>query len=120
MKALQDRKVVVLCVQNGQMQNAQAALRGAREFKADARLSAATEIVTLDAQDESEADFFKELQIDPRSSQPMTVVLAPPGQPIARFAGAVTKAQLVASVTSAKSGCCPGGQCCPGGKCGPK
>ena len=117
MKALQDRKIVVLCVQNGQ--HSQAAMQGVYEFKADARFNTAAEIVTIDAHDQSEATFVKDLQIDRRTSQPVTVVLAPPGQPIARFTGRVTKDQLVAKVSAAKSGCCPGGQCGPDGKCSP-
>ena len=117
MKALQDRKLVVLCVQNGQ--HSQSALQGAYEFKADARFKGAAEIVAIDAQDQSEAAFIKDLRIDRRTSQPVTVVLAPPGQPVARFTGRVTKAQLVAKVTAAQSDCCPGGECGPDGKCGP-
>ena len=118
MKALGDQKLVVLCVQKGQ--HSQTSLRGVYEFKADARFKTAAEIVTLDAQDQSEATFMKALQIDPRTSQPVTVVLAPSGQPIARFTGLVTKDQLVAKVTATNSSCCPDGQCCPGGKCGPQ
>ena len=55
----------------------------------------------------------------PRTSQAVTVVLAPPGQPVATFAGPVTKDQIVAKIASAQSGACAGGKCGPGG-CGPK
>lgn len=116
MKALQDRKLVLLCIGNQQTPYMQAALRGAQEFKTDARFASATEIVTLDPADREETPLLSDLQVDPRNPQPTTVLLAPPGQPIARFTGAVTKDQIVAKV---QAGPCAGGQCGPGG-CGPK
>jgi len=119
MKALQDRKLVVLCVASQRTPHAQAALQGARDFRADARFASATEVVTLNPNDPAETGFLRQLQVDPRSPQATTVLLAPPGQPIARFSGAVTKDQIVAKVASAKSGPCANGQCGPGG-CGPR
>jgi len=58
MKALQDRKLVLLCVQSQQTQFSQAALQGARSFKADERFAQATEVVTIDPGDGSEASFL--------------------------------------------------------------
>ena len=114
MKALQDRKLVLLCVQNQQTQFTQAALQGARDFKADARFAAATEVVTIDPSDAREASFLRALQVDSRTPMAVTVLLAPPGQPVAAFAGAVSKDEIVAKV---EAGPCAGGQCGPGGCC---
>lgn len=119
LKALQQRKLVLLCIQNQRTQFSQAALSGARDFKADPRFTGATEIVTLDPEDRSEAAFLKDLRVDPRTVTAVTFVLAPPGGPVAKFAGPVTKDQIVAKVTAAQSGPCAGGKCGPGG-CGPK
>jgi len=47
------------------------------------------------------------------------VFFAPPASMIAKFDAAATKQQIVAKLTSAQSGCCPGGKCGPNG-CGPK
>lgn len=47
LKALQDRKLVLLCVQNQRTQFNQAAMQGALGFKSDARFGSATEIVTV-------------------------------------------------------------------------
>ena len=119
MKALQERKLVVLCVANQRTQYAQAALKGAHDFRADARFAAASEVVVLDPEDPAEAGFLHDLQVDPRSPQAMTVLLAPPGQPIGKFSGPVTKDHLVAKLASAQSDPCAGGKCGPGG-CGPR
>jgi hypothetical protein len=71
----------------------------------------------MDPGDPTEASFLESLQVDPRTPTAITVLLAPPGQPVATFAGAVTKDQIVAKV---QAGPCAGGQCGPGGCCGPK
>ena len=116
LKCMQDRKLVLLCVQNEKTQFTQAAMTAARNFKADARYAKATEIVTVNPEDRAEAAFLQDLKVDPRTSQAVTVVLAPPGQPVASFVGVVTKDQIVAKV---QAGPCANGQCGPGG-CGPK
>ena len=107
----------MLCVQNQQTQFSQAALQGAQEFKGDARFAKATEVVMIDPSDDTEASFLQTLQVDPRTPTAVTVLLAPPGQPVARFAGAVTKDQIVEKV---QAGPCAGGKCGPGGCCPPK
>lgn len=119
MKALQERKLVLLCVQNGAVPVNPDAMRGVREFKADPHYAPYTEIVHLDTGDAAEARFLQDLQVAPQSADPVTVFLAPPGTMVGKFEGSVTKEELVAKLASAQSGCCPGGQCGPGG-CGPK
>ena len=119
LKAMQDRKLVLLCVQNQSTQSNQAAAKGVQDFKADPRFGQATEVVHLNPSDGAETTLLKGLQVDPRTSTAVTVLLAPPGGPIAKFTGAVTKEQIVAKVASAQSGPCANGQCGPGG-CGPK
>jgi hypothetical protein len=118
MKALQDRKLVLLCVQNRQMASSYAAWQGAQSFKADARFASSTEIVALDPADAQESAFLQSLQVNPGTPDAVTILLAPPGQPVARFVGAVSKDEIAAKLTSAQSSCCPGGKCGPGG-CGP-
>ena len=119
LKALQDRKLVLLCVQNQGKQFARETMSAAQNFKADARFASATEIVTVNPDDRAEAALLRDLKINPQTPQAVTVVLAPPGQPVATFVGAVTKGQIVAKVAAAQSGPCVNGQCGPGG-CGPK
>lgn len=120
LKALQERKLVVLCVQKARSAaGVWAAPPGVREFATDARFARFTQVVALDVDDQTEAGFLRQLQVDARPAAPVTVLLAPPGSVLGKFEGSVTKEQLVAKVASAQSGPCAGGQCGPNG-CGPK
>ncbi len=77
----------------------------------------ATEIVVLNARDQSEAAFLKDLQVDANSAKPVTVMFAPPASMIGKFDAKVTKQQIIDKISSAQSGCCPGGKCGPNGCC---
>ena len=117
MKQLQDNRLVFLCVQNGNTESNDEALKGVREFKADDRFAQATEIVMLDPTNTAEASFLRDLQIDPKTEMAVTVFLAPPGIPVAMYEGVTSKDELVAALEQAGSACGPGG-CGPSG-CGP-
>jgi hypothetical protein len=119
MKALQDKKLVFVCVQNGKKQANEAALKGVREFKADERFGEATEVVMLDPADAAEVTFLKDLKIDPKTSDAVTAFLVPPGAVIAEFKGATNKDDLATALQKASANPCAGGSCGPGG-CGPK
>lgn len=119
MKALQEGKLVFLCVQNHETKSNEEALKGVKEFQADERFASATEIVILDPADPAEASFLGDLKIDPRTSAAVTAFLAPPGAAIAEFEGPTQKDQLVAALQNAASNPCAGGSCGPGG-CGPR
>lgn len=116
LKPLQDRKLVLLCLQDRSMPSE---FQGVRDFAADPRFASSAQIVTIDSTDQSEAGFLRSLKVDPRRDSGAAILLAPPGQPVAKFASTVTKEQIVARVTASSSGCCPGGSCGPGGQCGP-
>jgi hypothetical protein len=118
MKSLQDGKLVFLCVQNANTEFNDEAMQGIGDFKADSRFADATEVVSLDPADSEEAGFLADLNIPADTANAVTVFLAPPGMPIAMYEGATDKDQLVKTLESAGSGCCPGGSCGPGG-CGP-
>jgi len=118
MKHLQDGKLVFVCVQNGKTKSNDAALQGVRDFKAASRFAGASEIVMLDPTDSAEAPFLADLKIESNAEEAVTVFMAPPGSVIEEYKGATDKAQLVATLQKASSGCA-GGQCGPGG-CGPR
>jgi hypothetical protein len=120
LKAIQDGKLVLLCVMDRQNTHEPASVpAAARDFKADARFGPATEIVLLNADDAGEATFLRELKVDPRAALPLTVFLAPPGSVIGTFSARATKDQLVAQLAAVQSNPCAGGKCGPNG-CGPK
>lgn len=120
LKALQMRKLVLLCLQNTRSANNEAALKGVRDFQADPRFVNATEIVVIDPSNEKEQKFLNQLAIDTHSLQATTVLISPPAEVIATYQGPITKTQLVSDLQKATSGCCGPGGCCPGGKCGSK
>ena len=119
MRAIQDRHLILLCVQSDQTRFNQEAMQGVEAFKADPQYAKATEVVVLNPADKAEQPFLKALQVNPQTATAVTLLVTPPGAPVASFEGAVTKTQIAAKLASAQSGCCPGGKCGPGG-CGPK
>ena len=118
MKALQENKLVLLCVQNGSTKSKDDAMRGVRNFKGDSRFAQATEVVMLDPADAAERSLLADLKVDPQESEAVTAFLVPPGSVIAEFKGATDKDVLVAALQRASTSCGPNG-CGPGG-CGPK
>jgi hypothetical protein len=118
LKALQDRKLVFLCAQNGTTKLNDTAMKGVNDFKADERFAQATEIIKINPSDAAEKKFLTQLQIDPKADQATTVFLAPPSTIIGKFSGATDKDKLIATLQAASSGCGAGG-CGPKG-CAPK
>ncbi|KLU05592.1 hypothetical protein RISK_002224 [Rhodopirellula islandica] len=122
LKAMQDRKLVLLCVKRDT--NA-VAFQGAHALTQDERFAASTQIVNVDPTDASEQSFLQSLKVDVSAGKGVMVVLTPPGQPVATFAENATKDEIVERLTAASSACCPDGQCapgqqcCPGGNCAP-
>ena len=115
LKALQERRLVLVSIQNGSTASNDAAMKGVHDFKADPNYGPSTELVAIDPADPAEAGFLKLLQVAPQTKEAVTVCLRPPGQAIARFSGGTDKDMIVAAV-SAGGGCGPNG-CGPGG-CG--
>jgi hypothetical protein len=120
LKALQDRKLVLVCVMDQASQPDYIVLpQGVRDFKADKQYGPASEIVLLNSQEQNEAAFMKELGVEANSATPVTVLLAPPGSTIGKFDAKASKQQIIAKLVNAQSNPCAGGKCGPNG-CGPK
>jgi hypothetical protein len=111
MKAIWDRHSILLCVQNGKTQLNDEAMKGVKAFKDDPKYTKGTDVVMLDPADTAEQDFLKDLQVDPSAGKAITVLVMPPGAPVARFTGALTKDQIETAVNDAKSSCPPGCKC---------
>lgn len=107
LKALQDKKLVILCAQPEVSAEIPA---GVQQFQADAKFKDRTQVVTVQATDPSEAKFLAQLRMP--TNQPTSVVafMAPPGVMIGVFRGDVTHRQLAEKLAAA-------GQCCDDKNC---
>ncbi|MEW6138100.1 MAG: hypothetical protein AB1733_07700 [Thermodesulfobacteriota bacterium] len=115
LKAIQDGKLVVLCLQNGQTRLNAEAMRGVQSFKEDQRYSRAVEVLMLDPSSAVERPLLLKLGIRTAVEEAITLLVAPPGSVIGSFKGATDKNQLVSTLMSAASGCGAG---CQPGQCG--
>jgi hypothetical protein len=112
LKALQERKLVFVCLQNGQTKANEAAMKGVNEFRADPQFAAAAEIVKVDPADAREAKLVGQLKVDPKAKMANTALLAPPGMLVTSVEGATSKAGLEAALKKAAASCAPGSGCC--------
>lgn len=116
LKALQERKLVFVCLQNGKTTSNEAAMKGVNDFKADPRFADTTEIVKVDPTDAKEAKLLAQLKADPKAKPANTAFIAPPGVVVASVEGATSKAELFAALQKAMTSCAPGSGCCPAPK----
>ena len=117
LKALQERKLVFVCVQSGTTKLNDKAMQGVTDFKADARYAKLTEIIKVDPTDAGEQKLLGQLQVDPKATEATTAFLAPPGMVLGKFQGATEKKTLEAALQKASSGCGSGAS---SGCCSPK
>jgi hypothetical protein len=115
--ALQQGRLVLLCVQGASTKLNDEAMKGVRDFAADARFAGFTDIVTLDPTNQAEAAFLGNLRVDPKPSEAVTLLLAPPGAVVAQFVGKTDSNEMAQKLQTAMSGatCAPGASsgCCP-------
>ena len=116
LKALQDRKMAFLCVQNGTTQHNAEAMQGVREFAADPQYARTTEIITVDPADAAEQRLLRQFKVDPKTEEAVTVFVAPPGTMVGTYKGETTKDALVAAAKTAAKSCNPKSGCCPAPK----
>ncbi len=117
LKALQNRKLVLLCLHNDFTKENAEAMQGVHEFTADARFGAASEVIVMNPKGVDEQSFLTQLGVNIHSSKATTVMIAPPANIVGEYQGGVTKERLVTDLTKATSNCCCPGGCCPGGCC---
>ena len=67
--------MLICVVDQASQQDPAAVPQGVQDFKADEQYGRATEIVVLNARDQAEAAFLKDLQVDANSPKPVTVFL---------------------------------------------
>jgi hypothetical protein len=117
LKALQDGKVVLLCVQNEKTKLNGPAMKGAQDFKSDPQFTKFTEIIKLSPTTVGEEKFLKKLRVNSNPTEAITIFLAPPGSMLGTFKGAtdkeVLKKTLMAAMRNQSCGPSSGSGCCP-------
>ena len=111
MRAIYDQRSILLCIQNDKTNENKEALAGAKEFKSDPKYTKGIEIIMLNPADKAEQRFLKDLEVDPSTPTAVTVLVMPPGAPVAHFTGALTKEAIETAVAAAQSSCGPGCNC---------
>jgi hypothetical protein len=118
LKALQERKIVFICIQSKKTQFNREARKGVDEFKADARYGPYTAVVEIDPVDATERSFLTQLKIDSNAKDAATALLVPPNMVLGVTNGPTSKASFLQMLASASSGCGGSTGCAPGA-CGP-
>jgi hypothetical protein len=108
MRAMQDGRIVLLGVQ---VSSETPVPTGVSNFQAAPEFKDRAAILTLDTSDPAEADFLKQLEIDPANSGNIaTVMLAPPGVLVGKYTAEVSFEQMAADLHAA-------GKCCDNPNC---
>lgn len=107
MRALQDKKLVLLCVQPIGSNDVPI---GVQQFKADKLNANRTHLVSLQAGDPAEAKFLQQLKVRPDTRSTITAFMAPPGVLLGTFDDKVTPTILMTKLAVA-------GQCCEDPNC---
>lgn len=107
MKAMQERKLVMVCVSNSNRSNTPAAVS---EFQADPEFKDRIRVISVQTNDPTEAQFVKQMEIDPSVKGSTIVFMAPPAVLVGKFAATATKAEMMSALTAA-------GKCCDDPNC---
>ena len=107
LKALQDQKIVLLCVQpEGNRFEPQ----GVKTFREDDHYKDRTQVVDVQATDPAEAKFLKQLGLRTDQSAPLVAFMAPPGVLLGRYNASVTF-DVLAQKLAASGKCCDDPNC---------
>lgn len=112
LKALQDRKMAFICVQSSTTRRNAEAMKGVKEFVANAQYAKTTEIIIVDPTDAAEESLLKQFKVDPKTNEAVTVFLAPPGTTVGTYKGETKQDVLIAAAKTAAKGCDPKSGCC--------
>ncbi len=103
--AVQQRKLVFVCLQGKTTQNNDVALSGVQQFAKDPKYGKFTEIVVVDPLDKNETQLLSQLNANLKSSTATTILLSPNGQTIGKWEGATSKSDILKSLMSMKRSC---------------
>ncbi len=106
-KAMQDNRIVLLCVQP---ESRAFVPQGVQQFQADRLYHDRTPLVSISAADPAEAGFIKQLRLKSDATTPQVVFMAPPGVLLGAYDSNVTHAVLTETLVKA-------GKCCDDKNC---
>jgi hypothetical protein len=112
MKALQDGKVVLLCVQGKRTQNNGPSLAAARSATYDQRAKGTIAVVQAAPEDAVNANMLKPLKADSTLKVATIFILVPPSTLAGKVEGATTHEELWTAITKGVSACSGGSGCC--------
>ena len=104
LKSLQEGRLVFLCVRDKSTPSTDPSWQGVNEFKEDERFKCYTDIVQVDPTDNAEKKLLQDLQIDPHSTLPTTVLFMPPRTVAANVMGPTNKSDFVRALRPPSSG----------------
>jgi len=104
-KALQDRKLVLLCVQGKQTQHNAESLKAARAVADVESMRGGIAVILADPGDSHNGDLLKQLKVDAKMKQATIFILIPPSTLGGKVEGATDQAKLLAAVQGALSSC---------------
>ena len=108
MKAMQDGKIVLVCVQDGPETPEPLAVQ---DFQADPEFTDRVATVTLDPTDPAETEFLQQLEMDAENKNAIaTIILAPPGVLVGKYTAQTMQAEMTAELHAA-------GKCCDDPNC---
>jgi hypothetical protein len=107
MRALQDKKLVLLCVQPAGTQQVPV---GVQQFRSDKLNVNRTHLVSIQAGDPAEAKFLQQLKVPSDTQSAVTAFMAPPGVLLGTYNDKVTPTILMNRLAAA-------GQCCADPNC---
>ncbi len=103
--AVQQKKLIFVCLQGKTTQNNDVALSGVRQFVKDPKYGKFTKIVVVDPSDRNEMQLLSQLDANLKSSTATTLLLAPSGQLIGKWEGATSKSNILKSLMAMKRSC---------------
>jgi len=107
LKGIQSGRTVLLCVQGGSTEQNAEALEGVGSVAADPQYKDKVRVVTLHPEDPDEAATLRNLKLDPKAGEAVTVVLSSAGV-AGTFRGVTTRAVLEKAISDCTS-CGPTG-----------
>jgi hypothetical protein len=108
MKSMQQGRLVFVCVSTTPGAELP---QGVRDFQADPQFKGRADVVSFQLDDPGEADFLKQLKIDPRTVKTSTTAfLAPPAVLVGKYGPAATKNDMAGDLHAA-------GKCCNDPNC---